>query len=104
MSLSDRVRAGVEAAPWVIEEIRKLEASRAQAHVICCNDAVVAVHLGTEEEAQAAIEPLARADFERDKWHWQDEARLGPKEHHENPYKYYRTRCYWHLHTVPVTT
>ena len=26
MSLSDRIRSGVEAAPWVIEEVRKLEA------------------------------------------------------------------------------
>lgn len=28
MSLSDRVRPDVEAAPWVIEEIKKLEAER----------------------------------------------------------------------------
>lgn len=26
MSLSERIRPGVEAAPWVIEEVRKLEA------------------------------------------------------------------------------
>ena len=29
MSLSDRIRPGVECAPWVIEEIHKLEAQRA---------------------------------------------------------------------------
>ena len=28
--LSDRVRPGVEAAPWVIEEIKKLEAENAK--------------------------------------------------------------------------
>ena len=26
MSISDRIRAGIEAAPWVIEKVRKLEA------------------------------------------------------------------------------
>ena len=28
MSLSDRIRPDVEAAPWVIEEVKKLEAQR----------------------------------------------------------------------------
>jgi hypothetical protein len=32
MSLSDRLRPGVEAAPWVIEEVQRLESELAEAY------------------------------------------------------------------------
>lgn len=72
-----------------------------KAHVICCNDAVMAVCLGTEDEAKAAMEPLGRADFDRNPWHWQGEF----NRYHdgaEDAYGYYRKRCYWHLHDAPI--
>jgi hypothetical protein len=72
-----------------------------KAFVICCNDAVIAVHLGTEAEAQAAIEPLARADYDRNHWHWDD----GARQHgsmYQDGYAYYRRICYWHLHDAPI--
>lgn len=41
MSLSDRIRPGVECAPWVIEEIHKLEAQLAQRAPILTVDVVL---------------------------------------------------------------
>lgn len=41
MSLSDRIRPGVECAPWVIEEIHKLEAQLAQRSPILTVDVVL---------------------------------------------------------------
>jgi hypothetical protein len=72
------------------------------AHVICCNDAVMHVHLGTEEQAQGKLEELAKADYDRNHWYWEGVAR-----HYGNnasPYSYYRNRCYWHIHTTGVST
>jgi len=57
-------------------------------HVICCNDAVMFVVIGTEEQALAKLEVEALADWEhRYKW-------VYPY------YKKYRNRLYWHLDTV----
>lgn len=71
-----------------------------QAHVICMNDSPAAVHLGTAEEAQAAIEPLARAYYDQNPWHWKDRAQLTP--HKNDFYAAYRLLCYWHVHTVSI--
>lgn len=61
------------------------------AHVICCNDMVVHVHLGDEAAANNLKEQLARADFERNVFHY------------DKDYAKYRSRCYWHVHDVGVT-
>lgn len=60
------------------------------AHVICDNDSVEAVCLGSDQEAQERLERLAKADFEI--WHV---ARY-------ESYAHYRNRHYWHVHTVPI--
>lgn len=36
MSLSDRIRPDVEAAPWVVDEVKKLEAERDEARAALC--------------------------------------------------------------------
>lgn len=61
--------------------------SLSQAHVICCNDAVMAAVIGTEEQAQAAMEPLIVEDYRRNHWHYGNSVE-------------YLFRCYWHIHTV----
>lgn len=61
------------------------------AHVVCCNDAVMAVVIGTEEQAEEAMEPMIAADYERTKWHYKDGVE-------------YLSRLYWHTHTVPLIT
>ena len=57
-------------------------------HVICCNDAIISVVIGTEEQVLAKLEVEALADWEhRYKWEYQY-------------YKEYRNRLHWNLHTV----
>ena len=56
-------------------------------HVICCNDSVEFAVIEDEAKAQAKLEELRQAYFERNKWNFRDEAE-------------YKTRCYWHIHTV----
>lgn len=60
------------------------------AHVICCNDSVMAVTFGTEEQAEAAMEPFIEADYRRYLGHFKDGVE-------------YLSRMYWHVHTVKVT-
>lgn len=66
------------------------------AHVICVNDSVEHVVIGTRAEAEAKLEELRAADFERDPWRSQP---LG-RETRETAY---RRRCRWYVKTVDVT-
>ena len=58
-----------------------------RAHAICCNDDIRAIVIGTEEQAQAAMEPLIVSDYQRNKWSYGDSVE-------------YLSRLYWHTHTV----
>lgn len=60
-----------------------------QAHAICCNDAVMAVVIGTEEQAQAAMEPLIVEDYRNARGCYGSSVE-------------YLARLYWHTHTVPL--
>ena len=51
MNLSERIRPGVEAAPWVIEEVKKLE------------QGIASAYLETRK-----VRPAIRAVFDRDVW------------------------------------
>ena len=58
------------------------------ANVICVNDAVEAVCLGTKAKANEELEKLAREDYNtRYKWTYPT-------------YEDYRQVLYWHLHAV----
>lgn len=81
--------------------MERADRATVRALVICCNDAVMAVHLGTEEEATVELERLAREDYGRNHWHWDDEARRYGVMF-TTGYQLYRHRCYWHLHDVPI--
>lgn len=71
------------------------------AHVICCNDSVEHVFLGTEEKAKEKLEELAKAHFA--KWH-DPYAGCGLYSlPGGDPYEAYRKRLYWHIHTVSLT-
>lgn len=61
---------------------------QSKAHVVCCNDAVVAVVLGTEAQADLAMEQFVVEDYQRSRWHF------------NNSSVEYLNRCYWHIHTV----
>jgi hypothetical protein len=75
------------------------------AHVICCNDSVEHVVIGTEEQAQAKLEELAKEHFDRfggNTGEYDDHSlyrHLG-----ETPYERYRQRLYWHIHTVAASS
>lgn len=60
------------------------------AHVICSNDSVEHVHLGTTAEAHQQMEILAKEDYARGCCQTLN-------------FKEYRKRIYWHIHTVVVT-
>jgi hypothetical protein len=73
-----------------------------EAHVIQCNDAVMAVAVGVSDEiAEQIKERLAAQDFERNKGHWEHQAQL-PWVYPKNAYHAYRNRLYWHVRTVPL--
>lgn len=55
MALSDRIRPNVEAAPWVVEEVKKLEQELADAYLELCK-----------------IRPAVKAIFDRDVWNRAD--------------------------------
>lgn len=57
--LSDRIRPNIEAAPWVIEEVKKLEQELSDAYL-----------------EMRKIRPAIRAIFDRDVW---DRAEKGKK-------------------------
>jgi hypothetical protein len=57
MNLSDRVRPDVEAAPWVIAEIKKLEAERDAAQSLA--DHMTELWNEAERERDAALAALA---------------------------------------------
>jgi hypothetical protein len=68
------------------------------AHVICCNDSVEYVVLGSLMRANEKMEELARAMYERQgEAHWRDQMRYSTAK---SPYAAFRDRCYWHIHTV----
>lgn len=74
----------------------------AKAHVICCNDATEHVFIGDVEDAEDLKEELARQAYDRQIDYWCDYHRLlGLKT--DTPYQTYRKRCYWHIHTEPLT-
>jgi hypothetical protein len=67
-------------------------------YVICCNDKVEAAVLNDEKFAEQEIERLSKLEWEK----------LRPNFRHDRfkpqNYKEYRSRHYWHLHTVPLLT
>lgn len=70
-------------------------------YVVCCNDSVMGVCLGTEDQARTAMETLARADYERSRHHWK-----GAFKQYQNcvkdAYDFYRKECIWHLQGAPI--
>jgi len=57
-------------------------------HVICCNDAVMFVVIGTDAQARDRLEVEALRDWQTGyKWKYPE-------------YKTYRRLLYWHLNTV----
>jgi hypothetical protein len=76
------------------------------AHILCCNDGIELVVIDDLDKAESLIEPTAKADFEKNKWHWigqvssrdpiTDEQRLAKALEH------YRQVCYWHIHSVRI--
>jgi hypothetical protein len=61
-----------------------------EAHVICCNDEVKRVILGSLERAKRIKEELSEADYNY--YHTFDPA--------FDNYTNYRKRMFWHIHTV----
>jgi len=75
-----------------------------QAHVICCNDSVEHVVIGTEAQAQTKLEELRAADFERNKWSYQEVRGLSnPSVVLQTREDVYKHRYYWHIHTADLT-
>jgi len=58
-------------------------------HIVCCNDAVMAGVIGSEEYAEAFKDKLSRQDYQKRKFD-------------ERSYEEFRKIAYWHLHTVPL--
>lgn len=58
------------------------------AHVICMNDGVEHVVIGTEDQAKAKMSELKAAYWARCHWNFNNDASK------------YETQCYWHIHTV----
>jgi len=56
-------------------------------HAICCNDSVEFAVVEDAEKANAKMEELSTAYFERNKWSFKNKDE-------------YKARCYWHIHTV----
>lgn len=52
VKLSDRIRANIEAAPWVIEEVKKLEEKLSK-----CNDRKAALEVAAENIRGGTNEP-----------------------------------------------
>lgn len=74
-----------------------------EVHVICCNDSVQHVFDGPNEAALLKLEELAQSEFDRQPAYWQHDYLLYGS-HHKDSYTYYRNRCYWHIHNVPIST
>lgn len=72
-----------------------------QALVICANDSVEHVVIGSMAEATALLEKLAREAFDRNPWNYRGQQ--GWVFTGKTPYEKYRNHVYWHIHTVPLT-
>lgn len=66
------------------------------AHVICCNDSVELVVIGSEQLAKERLEHMAQFHFEKSK------NNLTFFRPDLKPYDEYRMRCFWHFKTVKV--
>jgi hypothetical protein len=61
MSLSDRIRAGAEAAPWVVEEVKVLEAERDEySRAMIVEESRANALMRERDEARAEVERLRR--------------------------------------------
>ena len=71
------------------------------AHVICCNDSVEHVFVGSEEDARLRMRILADAYYKQTGGtaHWSQEQKWSSAD---SAYGAYRQRCYWHINTVPL--
>lgn len=58
-----------------------------KAHVICYNDGIEYVVIGSEEKALNIMSKLRAENYNRNKWNFESE------EEYNNTY-------YWHIHTV----
>lgn len=69
------------------------------AHVICCNDSVEYVLLGSEEAAEVKLEQLAKEYFDKCGGgnHWPPRT-FQPRP--MNSYEVYRQQIRWHIKTV----
>lgn len=78
-----------------------------QAHVICNNDSVEHVHLGTEAEADLKLSELRLEHFDRHPHGYHvsfvDRNKLSDEDIRGLEWKAYKQRCYWHIHTVGLT-
>lgn len=72
------------------------------AYVICCNDSVEHVVLDNVEIANQELVARQKRGYEQQKAHWQSQYQsLG--RHYVNAFDYYKSICYWHIHTVRYT-
>lgn len=73
-----------------------------EAHVICCNDMVEFVFVGPIEKAREKLEERAKQYYEQTGGgpRWKSERLTPGKLSDDEVYKWYRHRCYWHIHTV----
>lgn len=87
--LSDRVRAGVEAAPWVVDEIRRMEAwmdaaKHALHQISLCSQNSTSSQRECGRIARAALTPAPPGGAERKSCgsckRWIDKRRIGDKE------------------------
>lgn len=67
-------------------------------HVIFMNDSPEFVFIGSEKDAEAKMEELAKEYWERNKYNIMDNLRLSNDE--KAAYKDHRKHLYWHIHNV----
>lgn len=92
----------------LINRLEKLEDTAVpEARVITCNDMVVCVVIGSEEEARARLEVERVAYFDRSPWNWvvsypSNWNELTPAEKRVTQYEAYKAWCHWLVRDVPL--
>lgn len=89
-----------------LELINKLETledvHKAEAHVIQCNDMVICVVLGSQEDAKARMEVEREVYYQRNKWVWNSHGLYRGDTKEAADREGYRQQCYWHANAAPL--
>lgn len=72
------------------------------AYVICCNDNIKHVFIGSIEGATKKMIDLREELFQLTIWQWEPYRNRDGEEIMTRS-DTYLSRCYWHIHTVPLT-